>query len=117
MAILKRLLGLKRETSAKEKKKVYKGRKRTRTVTKGRDASGKKYKTTVVTGPDGKVIKKKRVEKGQGKGMLASGKKMLLGRYKTKSKNKPGRPRKWTEKGTQFKVNKKGRMSSRGKRL
>lgn len=128
MTILRRLLGLKRKTSAEEKKKtkVYRNpiTGKTRTVTKGVDKWGRKYKDTSVRKKSGKEVKSKSVMKGE-KGMLASGKKILLGRYKTKSKDTK-RARKFTEKGTQFKYKKLSKENkgqkflsgrTRGKRL
>ena len=82
------------------KKKTYKLLGKTRTVTKGRDAQGKKYKTVVVKDKSGKVVKRKNVTKG------VKGKNTLLGRYKTKMKQK---------KEGKFKIQEKGMKKKSGR--
>ena len=118
MAILKRLLGLKRETSAKAKKKAKTKTKtyknpitgRRRIVTKETDGQGRKTKSMIIrekgdtrTRGNSGVRKDKRVMKGQGKD---DGSKMTaFGRYKVKSKNTK-RVSKLQEPGTKSKIKK-----------
>ena len=94
------------------KTKVYKGPKRTRTVTK-KKVGGKTIKETVVrkkgtTGNTG-VIKSKRVIKGE------KGKMTALGRYKVKDKSTK-RVRKLQEHGVKSKI-KKLSKANKGKKF